>query len=130
VKQTWASGLDPSGRPIKIPNSGPSEKSAETWPGVQGGTTWYAPTFNPRTKLFYLTAWENYHSTYYTWRQDYEPGKWYGGGTTKGAIQPTHREAIYRNRPDSGYAVVRALDPRTGEGVWDFNMTGMSESGL
>jgi len=130
VKETWASGLDANGRPIKVPNKGPSEKGTETWPGVQGGTNWYAPSFSPRTKLFYLTAWENYHSTYYSWQQDYGPGKWYGGGTTKGAIQPTHREAIYRNGPESGYAVVRALDPRTGEKVWDFNMIGMSESGL
>ena len=66
VKQTWAVGIDEKGRPIKAPGKGPSIGGTDVYPGVQGGTNWYAPSFSPRTRLFYLTAWEDYHGAYYT----------------------------------------------------------------
>jgi alcohol dehydrogenase (cytochrome c) len=130
VKQTWASGLDERGRPMKIPGMGPSAKGTEVWPGVQGGTNWYAPSYSPNTKLFYVTGWEDYHSTYYTWHTEYVPGKWFSGGTTKAVVPPTRREQIHRWGKDGGYAAVMAIDPRTGEKAWQFPMTNMSESGL
>jgi alcohol dehydrogenase (cytochrome c) len=130
VKQTWAEGLDAKGRPIKIPGRGPSKEGTQTWPGVQGGTNWYAPSFSPRTRLFYLTAWEDYHGTYFTWDQEYEPGKWYAGGAVKAPVPPTRREPIVTRGTEDGYATIRALDPMTGNRVWEYPMTDMSESGL
>jgi alcohol dehydrogenase (cytochrome c) len=130
VKQTWAKGLDDKGRPLKIPGSGPSPEGNEVWPGVQGGTNWYAPTFSPRTGLFYLTAWDDYHGTYFSWDQEYEQGKWYAGGAVKAVVPATRREDQFRRPHDAGYAAVRAINPLTGEKVWDFRMTDMSESGL
>jgi alcohol dehydrogenase (cytochrome c) len=130
VKQTWATGLDDRGRPIKAANQSPSPEGTEVWPGVQGGTNWYAPSYSPRTGLFYLTAWEDYPGTYFTWDQDYEQGKWYTGGTVKAAVSPTRREDRFLRPHEAGYATVRAIDPRTGDKVWDFRMTDMSESGL
>ena len=130
VKQTWASGLDDKGRPIKIPGRGPSRQGTQTWPGVQGGTNWYAPSYSPRTGLFYLTAWEDYHSTYYMWDQQYERGKWYAGGGVKAPVPPTNREPIVTRDKQHGYATIRALDPKTGNMVWEFPMQDMSESGL
>ena len=35
-----------------------------TYPGNQGGTNWYSPSFSPRTGLFYVSAWEDYASIY------------------------------------------------------------------
>ncbi len=60
VKVNWASGLDESGRPIETPQP----PGAVTYPGVQGGTNWYSPSFSPSTELFYLSAWENYGSVF------------------------------------------------------------------
>ena len=130
VKQTWANGLDERGRPIKVPGMGPSSTGTLAYPGVQGGTNWYAPSFSPKTGLFYLTAWDDYHSTYFSWHQDYEQGKWFSGGSVKSPVPATRRDQTYKRRPDDGWSAVRALDPRTGEKVWDYRMTDMSESGL
>jgi len=58
VKVNWASGLDAKGRPIQTPQP----PGAPTWPGNQGGTNWYSPSFSPRTELFYLSAWVDYAS--------------------------------------------------------------------
>ncbi|MEZ5362282.1 MAG: hypothetical protein R2748_08050 [Bryobacterales bacterium] len=38
-----------------------------TFPGVQGGTNWYSPTYSPVTELFYVNAWDAYSSIYYKW---------------------------------------------------------------
>jgi alcohol dehydrogenase (cytochrome c) len=130
VKQDWAKRLDAKGRPILEPGRGPSKQGTKTFPGVQGGTNWYAPSYSPRTGLFYLTAWENYHSTYFAWDQEYEQGKWYSGGGVKAPVPPTRRDRIMKRDTSDGYAAVRALDPATGRKVWDFPMGDMSESGL
>jgi alcohol dehydrogenase (cytochrome c) len=56
VKVNWASGLDKNGRPIKTPQP----PGAPTYPGNQGATNWYSPSYSPRTGLFYLTIWDDY----------------------------------------------------------------------
>jgi alcohol dehydrogenase (cytochrome c) len=130
VKQTWASGLDDKGRPMKVAGRGPSRQGSQTWPGVQGGTNWYAPSFSPRTGLFYLIAWDDYHSTYFAWDQQYERGKWFVAGGVKAPVPPTNRETVVTRTTEHGYAAVRALDPATGKVAWDFKMQDMSESGI
>jgi alcohol dehydrogenase (cytochrome c) len=59
VKVNWASGLDE--RPAD-PDA--AAAGQPTWPGNQGGTNWYPPSFSPRTGLFYFSAWENYATIY------------------------------------------------------------------
>ena len=59
AKQTWAERLDENGRPVRLPNTEPSAEGTLVWPGVQGGTNWYSPSYNPLTRLFYVSAWEN-----------------------------------------------------------------------
>jgi len=130
VKQTWAVGLDEKGRPIKASGKSPSLTGTQVWPGVQGGTNWYAPSFSPRTKLFYLTAWEDYHSTYYAWDQAYEPGRSFTGGMARAAIPSIRREPLLKWGPEAGYGTVRALNPLTGERVWEYRMRDVSDSGL
>ena len=60
IKQNWASGLDENGRPIQTPQP----PGATTWPGQQGGTNWYSPSYSPRTGLFYVSAWEDMGGVY------------------------------------------------------------------
>jgi hypothetical protein len=38
VKQTWAAGFEPNGRPIRVPESRPTPASSLIWPWVGGGT--------------------------------------------------------------------------------------------
>jgi len=58
VRVNWSSGLDENGRPIPTPQP----LGSPTYPGNQGGTNWYPPSFSPRTELFYFSAWEDYGS--------------------------------------------------------------------
>ncbi|HYO81694.1 MAG TPA: PQQ-binding-like beta-propeller repeat protein, partial [Bryobacteraceae bacterium] len=94
VKQTWAKGLDEKGRPMKIKGSGPSARGSLTYPGVQGGTNWYAPSFHPGTGLFYLVAWDDYPGVYFAWDQEYEAGKWYSGGSVQADLPAISRREI------------------------------------
>jgi alcohol dehydrogenase (cytochrome c) len=130
VKQTWAKGLDARGRPIVIDDRMPSAKGSLTYPGVQGGTNWYAPSFSPRTGLFYVTAWDDYPGVYYTWDQKYEPGKWYAGGSVRADLPAISRREVRTWGPEAGYGAVRALDPATGKRVWEYRMSDVSDAGV
>jgi alcohol dehydrogenase (cytochrome c) len=47
VKVTWATGFDAKGRPIQVQH--PTPAGTLVYPGNQGGTNWYNPSFSPRT---------------------------------------------------------------------------------
>jgi alcohol dehydrogenase (cytochrome c) len=130
VKQTWAVGLDERGRPIPAKDRMPSAEGSLTYPGVQGGTNWYAPSFSPVTGLFYLTAWDDYPGVYYSWDQQYEAGKWFAGGSVRASLPSIVRQEIRTLGPESGYGAIRALDPATGRRVWEYRMNDVSDSGL
>ncbi|PWU05468.1 MAG: PQQ-dependent dehydrogenase, methanol/ethanol family [Terriglobia bacterium] len=130
VKQTWSAGIDEAGKPIKAPGKSPSVPGNDVYPGVQGGTNWYSPSFSPRTGLFYLTAWEDYHTTYFQWDQPYEPGKSFTGGAARSPFQSIRRDPFIKWGPEWGYGVVRALNPATGEKVWDYKMRDVSDAGI
>jgi alcohol dehydrogenase (cytochrome c) len=134
VKVNWASGLDDKGRPIATPQP-PGEP---TWPGNQGGTNWYSPSFSPRTGLFYVTTWEGYASVFRKEHQDYVPGRNFAGGghrvVTPVPGAPTVR--IGRTTPINtwtdavAHGAVIALDPKTGSEVWQFDQFDVSDSGI
>jgi alcohol dehydrogenase (cytochrome c) len=108
--QTWAKGLDDNGRPIRLPNIDPTPEGTYVWPGVQGATNWYSPSYNPQTKLFYLSAWEN-RSVYRKGEQKYTPGNRYIGSVP------------LIDLPDEpGYGAIRALNPKTGDKVWEYKL--------
>ena len=60
VKVNWMSGFTPNGRPMQTPQPA----GTPTFPGNQGGTNWYSPSYSPRTGLFYVPVWDNYGSIY------------------------------------------------------------------
>ncbi|MBI2687503.1 MAG: PQQ-dependent dehydrogenase, methanol/ethanol family [Acidobacteria bacterium] len=130
VKLDWSKGLDDKGRPIRNPGKSPSPQGTVIYPGVQGGTNWFAPSYSPKTDLFYLNVWDDYSSIYFAWDQDYEQGKWYAGGGIKADVQSTRRDRLARRHPDSGYGAVRALNPSTGAKVWEYKMTDVSDGGI
>ena len=47
VKVNWMSGFTPNGRPMQTPQP----TGMPTFPGNQGGTNWYSPSYSPRTGL-------------------------------------------------------------------------------
>ncbi len=132
VPVNWASGLDANGRPIETPQ-GPEKV---TYPGVQGGTNWYSPSYSPSTELFYVQAWENYGSIFRPQEVVYQPGRNFGGGTLAGPIQgaanlPGIRRGAINNWTDAvGSGAVIAIDPRTAKPRWRYETTDVSSSGI
>ena len=134
VKVNWSSGLDENGRPIQTPQPA----GAPTWPGNQGGTNWYPPSYSPRTELFYFAAWEDYASIYEPEESVYREGRMFLGGGFR-VLSPTEgaptigigRSTPINNWTDAvGHGSVIALDPRTGEAKWKYDQFDVSDSGM
>ena len=131
VDLNWAEGLDDAGRPIMIPQP----PGSTTYPGVQGGTNWYSPSYSPSTRLFYLSAWEGYGSVFVAQEAEYEEGRLFLGGLPApplpGAVIPgLARGPINTWTEESGTGSVIAIDPTTGEQQWKFDMTDVTSSGI
>jgi alcohol dehydrogenase (cytochrome c) len=134
VKVNWMSGFDPNGRPIQTPQGA----GMPTYPGNQGGTNWYPPSYSPRTGLFYLSAWENYGSIYRPEESTYQPGRNFSGGgfTVVTPVPGAPAVGIGRRSPinnwtdEVGKGVVMALDPQTGEPKWKFYHFDVTEAGI
>jgi alcohol dehydrogenase (cytochrome c) len=124
IRQTWASGLDDNGHPIRIPGVRPSAEGTKVYPGVLGGTNWYSPSFSPRTGLFYIPSWNEYFSSFIRFPIEYASGQRYTGGTPR---SPGGRSGA---AGDESYGSVRAVDPQTGERKWEFRMPGLTTSGV
>jgi len=134
VKVNWSSGLDDKGRPVPTPQP----EGMPTWPGNQGGTNWYPPSYSPRTELFYFAAWENYATVYEPEESDYQPGRLFLGGGFS-VLTPSPGDpaiGIGRTSPVNdwtdvvGHGTVMAMDPHTGEPKWKFEQFDVSDSGM
>ena len=115
--QTWAERIDEKGRPVRKAGSEPTRYGTLVYPGNQGGTNWYSPSFSPRTGLFYLSAWE-YASKYYSGDAPYVAGNRYFGSFP--ADLPG----------DPGWSAVRAIQPGTGEIVWQYKLQTTTQAGV
>ncbi len=132
VTINWAESLDDNGRPIETPQA-PGDP---TFPGVQGGTNWYSPSYSPSTKLFYLSAWEGYGKIFEAEEAEYVPGQIFLGGrflnVQPGApiIAGLNRGPINNWTEETGTGAVIALDPATGDERWRYEMTDVTSSGI
>ncbi|HUQ90909.1 MAG TPA: PQQ-dependent dehydrogenase, methanol/ethanol family [Bryobacteraceae bacterium] len=117
VRQTWAEGLDDKGRPVRRPNTAPSREGTLVYPGVQGGTNWYSPSYSPRTGLFYMSVWD-YASIFYTGDAGYHPGNRFLGSAPAGVP----------NEPGRG--MVKAINPLTGDTRWEFPLHTPPQAGI
>lgn len=130
VKVNWMQGFDEKGRPLRIPGKVPSSEGTLVYPGNRGGTSWYSPSFSPRTGLFYISAWDSYSSVYFKFPAEYRQGHDYLGGTHRSAT-PDDRYIPQNFRKDEeGYGAVRAMDPNTGERKWEFKMADVTDTGI
>ncbi len=132
VKQTWNVGFDEAGRPIKRIDAEPTVEGNQVYPGVQGGTNWYSPSYSPRTGMFYIPAWEDYYGLYNKFEQEYVPGRQYTGGSPRAAVRGSSGSTNLINTRDQegGYGVVRAIDAKTGERKWDFEFMDVTDGGV
>ena len=147
IDQTWASGVDPRGRPIPKPDAAPRPDGALVEPSSDGGTNWMAPSFDPQTGLFYVNARRIFSIFYLTatgkaegwggrdrnlWANstlralDYRTGKvvWnheLGDGGTIAGILTTAGHLLF-TADNSGNLL--AVDPATGKTLWHLNMGG------
>jgi alcohol dehydrogenase (cytochrome c) len=105
-KMTWASGIGPDGMPILNPNYEPTNEGNLKCPAVRGATNWFAQSYNPGTRLYYVMAAEDC-----------------------GFFRKTGR--TYGPNPDfkdPGKRFLRALDPTTAKTVWEKPLTGSNEA--
>jgi alcohol dehydrogenase (cytochrome c) len=120
VKANWLTGFDEKGRPTRAPGILPTEQGTLVYPGNQGGTNWYNPSFSPVTGLFYIPSWENSSSVY---RKGEDPPEFHDGqsftGTSPGRSAAT----------DEVFSSIIAMDPKTRQRKWTFRMSAPSTEG-
>jgi alcohol dehydrogenase (cytochrome c) len=121
VKANWVSGFDEKGRPIRATGIVPTREGTVVFPGNQGGTNWYPPSFSPVTGLFYIPAWENSSSRY---RKSEAPPEFGNGGFMGlGPAGGATGEDVFSS--------IIAMDPGTSDRKWTFRLSAPStESGV
>ena len=118
AEQTWAERIDARGRPVRVPNMEPSREGTYVVPEVTGASNWWSPSYSPETGLFYLMAYDG-GAIYFQAEAEYEPGRLFVGGS------------YTRAAPVDEYtSAVRAIDPRSGERRWQFEVPSKSMSGV
>jgi alcohol dehydrogenase (cytochrome c) len=129
TKVTWNSGLDAKGRPQNMVPL--TEDGVLIYPGVQGATNWYSPSFSPRTGLFYVPTWVDTYSTFTKRPVEYKEGQRYTGALPAMPIRLlTPGPAINRRRPEEGSGAIQAIDPNTGAKKWEYAMTDVVDAGV
>ena len=132
VEVNWANGFDERGRPIRVPGKNATVEGTLIFPGNQGGTNWYSPSYSPRTGLFYIPTWVNYSSLYVKAKTvpQYIEGQSYAGGAPRSPIPMTRGSQVNFRKEDEGYGAIRAIDPKTGERKWEYKMSEFTDGGI
>jgi alcohol dehydrogenase (cytochrome c) len=130
VKVNWAGGLDENGKPNRVPGKEPSAEGTLIFPGVQGGTNWYSPSFSPRTGWFYVSAWDDYGTIYVKIPSEYKEGRGYVSGWPRTPVPGLWAQQMNHFTEESGHGAVQAIDPLTGNKKWEFKMTHVTEGGI
>ena len=117
-KVTWSDTKDAEGRPVAKKDASPTLEGHTVCPGALGTTNFMAPTYDPQTALFYVTA-RDQCDIFSTAPQPYEAGHAYYGS----AYFPSEEA-----RPYLGF--LKAIDPATGQVKWKFQHTSPTWSGV
>src|SRR3989454_8213040 len=118
AKVSWAKEKDANGRPVPAQEGLPTLEGNKVCPGAAGATNWMSPTYDPQTKLFYVTAREQC-DVFSTAPQPYDAGHAYYGS----AYFPNDDAAPF-------YGALRALDPDTGKIKWEWKHPSPTWSGV
>jgi alcohol dehydrogenase (cytochrome c) len=113
---TWATGIGADGRPMRVAGQEPSPQGTKVCPSQDGATNWYAPSYSPKTGLYYVQTFEKC-SVYSTTPQGpWAAGKPYLGGSQQIAPDPAPQR------------ILRALDIRTGKPAWELPQAGPGQT--
>ena len=115
---TWSDSRDANGVPVERKEASPTLEGVPVCPGAYGATNWMSPTYDPQTKLFYVTAREQC-DIFSTAPQPYEAGHAYYGS----AYFPNDEAQPF-------WGALRALDPATGKLKWEWKHTSPSWAGV
>ena len=118
AKVSWSKEKDANGLPIPAKEGSPTLEGNRVCPGAAGATNWMSPTYDPQTKLFYVTAREQC-DVFSTAPQPYEAGHAYYGS----AYFPNDDAEPF-------YGALRALDPETGKVKWEWKHPSPTWSGV
>jgi len=129
TKVTWNTGLDAKGRPQNMVPL--TEDGVLVYPGVQGATNWYSPSFSARTGLFYVPTWVDTYSTFTKRPVEYKEGQRYTGALPAVPVRMlTPGPVVNRRRPEEGTGAILALDPKTGLKKWEYAMSDVVDAGV
>jgi alcohol dehydrogenase (cytochrome c) len=81
ARQTWAKGLDDSGRPVLVANQEPTPSGNVSYPSMWGATNWMSPSYDNGTGHLFITFRE-FGDRYFKRQDEYKPGRVYMGGKT------------------------------------------------
>lgn len=152
IKTNWAKGIDARGEPIPNPTKEPKPDGTLVSPGSDGATNWLAPSFDPVTGLFYVSARELWSIFYMT--AEGKPEGWAGRDRNLWAHsfleainyktgEITWRHDIGDGEGSAGTLTTAgrllftadnennaiALDPQTGKVLWHVNLGARMETG-
>jgi alcohol dehydrogenase (cytochrome c) len=130
AKVTWAKGLDEKGRPMRAVGMVPTADGKLIYPGNQGGTNWYSPSYSPHTGWFYIPTWDNYYSVYKKENVDFAEGRLFTGPLPASPVPLIRPPQIVSRKEEDGYGAIRAFDPQTGDRKWEYKMTDVTDSGI
>ncbi len=111
----WAKGLNAEGQPIPDPKKFPTTDGVLVSPSSNGATNWQAPSYSPRTGLFYVGSSRSF-SMFYLIDTDDHPEGW--GGLDSGvgsegnallAIDYHTAKVVWRHEWPSGNGIVNNL---------------------
>ena len=118
ASQTWAQGLDPTGRPIRVPGMAPTYEGILVSPPIVGATNWYSPGYSQQTGLFYVTSFDG-EQEFFKRDEDYEEGERFTGGGGR-----------YNQPMDAFHSSIRAINPATAQIEWEFPIMPRSSAGI
>jgi alcohol dehydrogenase (cytochrome c) len=117
-KVSWSNAKDASGVPLERKEASPTLTGVPVCPGAIGATNWMSPTYDPQTKLFYVTAREQC-DIFSSAPQPYDAGHAFYGS----AYFPNDDAQPF-------WGAVRAIDPATSQVKWELKHLSPSWSGV
>jgi alcohol dehydrogenase (cytochrome c) len=119
-RQSWAREIRADGRPVANPNAVPRETGTLASPGASGATNWWPPSYSPELDLFFIPYLE-------------APSVFFRQGADK-LTRPTGRELWLGSASSLGGNTIQtgvlAVDPRTGNPVWNHKMSPRNSHGI
>ena len=113
-KLNWASGIDPTGRPIRT-GVEPTAEGTLICPDMTGATNWFSPSYNPSTHLFYFMALESCHMYFVKPEKFSEGREFYATGVKSAPGQRRQK-------------ILKAYNVETGKLAWEYPQIGSGQS--